>query len=139
MVLRAHRAYQDSLAPILPERILRRIRSASGRDAAHALGDVRRSVRRDGPQAGDRGGSCARPSGDAAGVHSRQSALAVPELPQTQDSAGSQAGEVSGRMLAGLVLCETPTQKKPQVGAVVYAALQPGAFSLADHLAGVIH
>ena len=42
----------------------------SRRDPAHALRDMRRPFRRDGSQACDRGSACARPSGDAAGVHS---------------------------------------------------------------------
>ena len=45
LVLRTYRAHQDPLASILPERLPRRIKPASRRDPAHALRDVRRSVR----------------------------------------------------------------------------------------------
>ena len=51
-----------------------------------------------------------------------------------QDAAEPQAGEVSGGVFAGLVLCQESAQAEPQVAAVVSAAVQPGIFSVADKL-----
>ena len=93
---------------------------------------MRRSVRRDGSQAGDRGSQDTGPSGDATSVHARQSALALPELPQAQDTAGPAARQVPVGVFAGLVRRTTVAQSEPQVGDVVSAAMQPGVFSAAD-------
>ena len=107
------------------------IRPTSGGDSAHTLRDMRQPVRRDGPQAGDRGSACAEPSGDATCVHTGQPALAVPRLPQAQDRSGQVAGEVPAGVLVGLARRTAIARSEPRVAADVSVAVQPGACSAA--------
>ena len=77
--------------------------------------------------------SCARPSGDAQCIHSRQPALAVPELPQAPDPAGQAAGEVPVDMLIGLSQCAKTAESAQRVAAIISAAVQSGACSAAGN------
>ena len=79
----------------------------------------------------DRSSQGARPSGDAACVHSGQPAMVVPELPQAQDAAGPAAGEVPVGVFTGLVFRKASAQAESQMGAVVPDAVQPRAFATA--------
>ena len=58
--------------------------------------------------------------------------MAVPELPQKQDTAGPATGEVPGGVFSGLAFGTTTTQAEQPVDTVVSAATQPGEFSSAD-------
>ena len=113
------------------KRLSRCIRPTSRRGTAHALRDVRRSVRRDGPQAGDRGSPCAGPRGVTSRVHAGQPALALPRLPQAQDRSGQVAGEVPVGVLVGLARRTAIARSEPRVAADVSVAVQPGACSAA--------